>query len=259
METFYWPEGFGVARAVENTTTGLNCPRCNSGNTKFCYYNNYNISQPRYLCKACKRYWTKGGNLRNVPVGGGTRKNNNTRPSSSSSSSSSSKKVISNISPLKFSPDPNPTIFHNGETLNLDFDPLMSEFGNLPPIFELDFKDNLNPQNPSFSSSSFSDHLPVNSRVSMPVSNSDSVFSSSSSSSFNNHMDDYEPGPSFSLDGLDQNNVYGNNNYLQAVQENTITSSTSSTVATSDAGQFEQLFSDLNNGCWNGVMNFDSW
>ena len=27
------------------------CPRCNSDNTKFCYYNNYNIKQPRYLCK----------------------------------------------------------------------------------------------------------------------------------------------------------------------------------------------------------------
>ncbi|KAL6561024.1 hypothetical protein OROGR_003814 [Orobanche gracilis] len=259
METFYWPEGFGVGRAVGNTTsTALNCPRCNSGNTKFCYYNNYNISQPRYLCKTCKRYWTKGGNLRNVPVGGGTRKNNNTRPSSSCSSSSSSKKVISNLNPLKISPHPNPTILHNGETLNLDFDPLMSEFGNLPPIFELDFKDNLNPRNPSFSSSSFSDHLPVNSRISMPVSNSDSVFSSSSSSSssFNNHMDEFDPGLCFSLDGLDQI-VYGNS-YLQAVQENTI--STSSTVATSDAaGQFEQLFNDSNNGYWNGVMNFDSW
>ncbi|KAL6514492.1 hypothetical protein OROGR_020071 [Orobanche gracilis] len=252
METFYWPEGFGVGRAVGNTTTALNCPRCNSGNTKFCYYNNYNISQPRYLCKTCKRYWTKGGNLRNVPVGGGTRKNNNTPRPPSSSSSSSTKKVISNStsSPLKIPPDPNPSIFHNGETLNLDLDPLMSEFGNLPPIFELDFKDNLTPQNPSFSSSNFSDHLPVNSCISMPVSNSDSV----SSSSFNNHMDEFEPGLSFSLDGLAQNNVYGNN-YLQAVQENTI--SASSTVATSDAaGQFEQLFSDSNNWMLEWIHEF---
>ncbi|XP_074267764.1 uncharacterized protein LOC141591352 [Silene latifolia] len=52
----------------------LNCPRCDSTNTKFCYYNNYNKSQPRHFCKACKRHWTKGGTLRNVPVGGG-RKN----------------------------------------------------------------------------------------------------------------------------------------------------------------------------------------
>jgi hypothetical protein len=27
------------------------CPRCNSEDTKFCYYNNYNIKQPRYFCK----------------------------------------------------------------------------------------------------------------------------------------------------------------------------------------------------------------
>ncbi|KAK4421243.1 Dof zinc finger protein DOF5.7 [Sesamum alatum] len=52
----------------------LNCPRCGSTNTKFCYYNNYNKSQPRHFCKSCKRHWTKGGTLRNVPVGGG-RKN----------------------------------------------------------------------------------------------------------------------------------------------------------------------------------------
>ncbi|KAL9683319.1 hypothetical protein QQ045_015139 [Rhodiola kirilowii] len=51
----------------------LNCPRCNSTNTKFCYYNNYNPSQPRHLCKACRRYWTHGGTLRNVPVGGSSR------------------------------------------------------------------------------------------------------------------------------------------------------------------------------------------
>ncbi|KAH9303422.1 hypothetical protein KI387_015005, partial [Taxus chinensis] len=53
----------------------LKCPRCESTNTKFCYYNNYNQSQPRHFCKTCRRYWTKGGSLRNVPVGGGCRKN----------------------------------------------------------------------------------------------------------------------------------------------------------------------------------------
>ncbi|XP_031120568.1 dof zinc finger protein DOF1.6-like [Ipomoea triloba] len=51
----------------------LACPRCDSTNTKFCYYNNYNLCQPRYFCKSCRRYWTRGGALRNVPVGGATR------------------------------------------------------------------------------------------------------------------------------------------------------------------------------------------
>ncbi|KAK9062448.1 hypothetical protein SSX86_019634 [Deinandra increscens subsp. villosa] len=50
------------------------CPRCGSSNTKFCYYNNYSLTQPRYFCKGCRRYWTKGGSLRNIPVGGGCRK-----------------------------------------------------------------------------------------------------------------------------------------------------------------------------------------
>lgn len=27
------------------------CPRCKSEDTKFCYYNNYNIKQPRFFCK----------------------------------------------------------------------------------------------------------------------------------------------------------------------------------------------------------------
>ncbi|KAG2251758.1 hypothetical protein Bca52824_081894 [Brassica carinata] len=53
----------------------LPCPRCDSMETKFCYYNNYNVNQPRHFCKRCQRYWTAGGTMRNVPVGAGRRKN----------------------------------------------------------------------------------------------------------------------------------------------------------------------------------------
>ncbi|EPS66320.1 hypothetical protein M569_08458, partial [Genlisea aurea] len=52
----------------------LSCPRCDSINTKFCYYNNYNFSQPRHFCKSCRRYWTHGGTLRDIPVGGANRR-----------------------------------------------------------------------------------------------------------------------------------------------------------------------------------------
>lgn len=65
--------------AVEN----LRCPRCDSSNTKFCYYNNYNLTQPRHFCKTCRRYWTKGGALRNVPIGGGCRKSKSSGMSNS--------------------------------------------------------------------------------------------------------------------------------------------------------------------------------
>ena len=82
----------------------LPCPRCDSTSTKFCYYNNYNLSQPRHFCKSCRRYWTQGGTLRNVPVGGGTRKAAMTKRSrsatcsSSTSSSSSSSSTLTNSS-----------------------------------------------------------------------------------------------------------------------------------------------------------------
>ncbi|XP_021912192.1 dof zinc finger protein DOF2.1-like [Carica papaya] len=79
----------------------LKCPRCDSTNTKFCYYNNYSLSQPRYFCKSCRRYWTKGGTLRNVPVGGGCRKNKRPSSSSSSSASSASSKSRTHIDQLQ--------------------------------------------------------------------------------------------------------------------------------------------------------------
>ncbi|XP_052159807.1 dof zinc finger protein 4-like [Oryza glaberrima] len=75
---------FGGAAAVA-AVEEVRCPRCDSSNTKFCYYNNYNLSQPRHFCKACRRYWTKGGLLRNVPVGGGCRKPKRPAPLPSSS------------------------------------------------------------------------------------------------------------------------------------------------------------------------------
>lgn len=74
---------------------GLNCPRCDSTNTKFCYFNNYSLTQPRHFCKTCRRYWTRGGALRNVPVGGGCRRNkrNNKNRSSKSPSQAGPKSV----------------------------------------------------------------------------------------------------------------------------------------------------------------------
>ncbi|XP_062096581.1 dof zinc finger protein DOF1.4-like isoform X2 [Humulus lupulus] len=74
----------GIRRQQQPPPEQLKCPRCDSSNTKFCYYNNYNKSQPRHFCRACKRHWTKGGTLRNVPVGGG-RKNKRAKKSTTTS------------------------------------------------------------------------------------------------------------------------------------------------------------------------------
>lgn len=74
----------------------LKCPRCESLNTKFCYYNNYNLSQPRHFCKSCRRYWTKGGVLRNVPVGGGCRKTKRSKSKACSSDATPRERKSSN-------------------------------------------------------------------------------------------------------------------------------------------------------------------
>ncbi|XP_078163563.1 uncharacterized protein LOC144558595 [Carex rostrata] len=84
------PRGY-MSSASPPTQPPVKCPRCDSTNTKFCYYNNYNLSQPRHFCKACRRYWTKGGVLRNVPVGGGCRKSKRSSSTSKSSKSTSAK------------------------------------------------------------------------------------------------------------------------------------------------------------------------
>lgn len=105
----------------------INCPRCNSTNTKFCYYNNYSLSQPRYFCKTCRRYWTEGGSLRNVPVGGGSRKNkrsnNNNNNNNCSSSSTSSSSSLSSSKKLLLSDLPNPN------DLNLTYNPIPNSTG----------------------------------------------------------------------------------------------------------------------------------
>ncbi|GAB4844619.1 hypothetical protein Ancab_038020 [Ancistrocladus abbreviatus] len=140
----------------------LSCPRCNSTNTKFCYYNNYSLTQPRYFCKTCRRYWTQGGSLRNVPVGGGSRKNKRSTPSSSAATnaSSSSGSTLATSSPSSTKqqliiPDLNPpTTFtqlitahhhhhhqnsskihhHQGQDLNLAFPTTQDYQGIFQPV-----------------------------------------------------------------------------------------------------------------------------
>ena len=112
----------------------LNCPRCNSTNTKFCYYNNYSLTQPRYFCKTCRRYWTEGGSLRNVPVGGGSRKNKKVSSAAAgagaggitASSSSSSSSKLPDLNPPNLSSQ-NPKMLHGGQDLNLAF-PAMDNY-----------------------------------------------------------------------------------------------------------------------------------
>ncbi|KAG0502084.1 hypothetical protein HPP92_002156 [Vanilla planifolia] len=132
-------------RARPHKEQALSCPRCNSTNTKFCYYNNYSLNQPRYFCKTCRRYWTEGGSLRNVPVGGGSRKNK--RPSSSTFSPSASSLTSSTttaattatslVSELDHAPQMPlgaSNFYQGGKDLNLSFpnQNMGHEFGGFP-------------------------------------------------------------------------------------------------------------------------------
>ncbi|KAG5241553.1 hypothetical protein OIU78_028635 [Salix suchowensis] len=89
------------------------CPRCESPNTKFCYYNNYSLTQPRHFCKTCRRYWTKGGALRNVPIGGGCRKNKKIKSSTRLSSESKDSSASSEIAGFNFFHGLSPTVDFN--------------------------------------------------------------------------------------------------------------------------------------------------
>ncbi|XWS38013.1 hypothetical protein CRYUN_Cryun19dG0094300 [Craigia yunnanensis] len=224
MDTSQWPQGIGVVKPMEASRLtveirarpqkdqALNCPRCNSTNTKFCYYNNYSLSQPRYFCKTCRRYWTEGGSLRNVPVGGGSRKNKR-----------SSSKKLGDLTPpgLSHSASQNPKI-HEGQVLNLAYPPPTEEYNSLSKFVEVPFSTGNKSNHQNSSSSSTSAHLSamellktdINSRglssfMSMPVSDSNTVYSSGFP------IQDFKPTLNFSLDGFETS--YGN---LQGVQEN---------------------------------------
>ncbi|KAK4439961.1 Dof zinc finger protein DOF1.4 [Sesamum alatum] len=116
----------------------LKCPRCDSSNTKFCYYNNYSLSQPRHFCKACKRYWTRGGTLRNVPVGGGCRKNKRVKRHPASNS----------VDGISSSPTANPS--HHVQP-QIDLSPVSNHINN--PLF---YSLPTNPLELNFPFSSFS-------------------------------------------------------------------------------------------------------
>ncbi|KAK6149886.1 hypothetical protein DH2020_017411 [Rehmannia glutinosa] len=107
----------------------LNCPRCNSTNTKFCYYNNYNKSQPRHFCKSCKRHWTKGGTLRNVPVGGG-RKNKRPKISNAAGDCANTININAGLNLSAELPNENTEIFQLSNLSNFDMNASLIPISN---------------------------------------------------------------------------------------------------------------------------------
>ncbi|KAL3521679.1 hypothetical protein ACH5RR_019828 [Cinchona calisaya] len=249
MDTNQWPQGIGLqVTQIESNSQkqqaalerkprpqkeqALNCPRCNSTNTKFCYYNNYSLSQPRYFCKTCRRYWTEGGTLRNVPVGGGSRKNNKRSSSISSASSTLLNKKLPDLTPAGFSQ--NTPKIHESHDLNLTYPTTLSGLMQLP-----NFDENPNPSINSLISSTTTafDFLKSNSGLStmgfsslmsssIPFSDSNKIIYSSLQLP---PMQEFKPKlMSFSLDGFDDHSgtttttsSYGSLHHgVQEVQEN---------------------------------------
>ncbi|KAJ8748562.1 hypothetical protein K2173_003463 [Erythroxylum novogranatense] len=226
MDAASWPQDIKAAKPMEemgsDTCTRpvvdrkarpqeqLNCPRCNSTNTKFCYYNNYSLTQPRYFCKTCRRYWTEGGSLRNVPVGGGSRKNKR------SSSQASSK--IPDLNPpslSQFSSHENPKA-HEGQDLNLGFPTqgLIPHYVELPKTeASKDQHNNTSPSSSSYNSSHLSalellrtgiTSRGLSSFIPAPMPDSNTLYSTG----FPLQLQEFKPSLGFSVDGLGLENRY---------------------------------------------------
>ncbi|KAJ8764911.1 hypothetical protein K2173_010376 [Erythroxylum novogranatense] len=194
----------------------LNCPRCKSTNTKFCYYNNYSLTQPRYFCKTCRRYWTEGGSLRNIPVGGGSRKNKR-------SSSSSSKNLPAVVSPpsMSQSSTQNPRT-PESKDLNLVF-PSTQSFSELMQvrILENNYKNQISSPSSTSSTPQLSplelltgiSSRGLNSFMPMLIQDPNTVYST-----FGFPLQDSKPNLKFSLDGL--GTASSGYEIVQGVQEN---------------------------------------
>ncbi|KAA3460059.1 dof zinc finger protein DOF4.6 isoform X1 [Gossypium australe] len=287
MDTAQWPQEI-VVKPIEEIVTNtcpkptglerkirpqkeqaLNCPRCNSTNTKFCYYNNYSLTQPRYFCKTCRRYWTEGGSLRNIPVGGGSRKNKRSSSSSSSSISTSltsSKKLPGLVTPPSLSQcsTQNPKI-HDVQDLNLAFPTASQGYRSLSELVQVPLENNNKNQIPSSSSSSpttsqFSalelltgiTSRGFNSFIPMPVPDPNTVYTPG-----NFPMQDFKPTLNFSLDGL--GNGYGS---LHGVQETTGRllfpfEDLKQVSTTTDIDQHKDQGDST--GYWTGMLGGGSW
>ncbi|KAF3976218.1 hypothetical protein ACB098_01G133800 [Castanea mollissima] len=296
MDTAQWPQEIVVKpieEIISNTCPkpaslerkarpqkeqALNCPRCNSTNTKFCYYNNYSLTQPRYFCKTCRRYWTEGGSLRNIPVGGGSRKNKRSASSSSNSSSSntsSKNKLPDLVTPqsLSQSSTQNPKI-HEGHDLNLGF-PTTQDFRTLTELVQVPSinNDNSNKNQISGTSSTTTNTTTAshqlsalelltgitsrgfNSFMPMPVQDPNSVYTSGFPL-----VHDFKPTLNFSLDGLGVGSGYGS---FQGVQENSgrllfpfedlkqVSSTTNGIEQNKEQGDSA--------GYWTGMLGGGSW
>eukprot|EP00268_Persea_americana_P059374 TRINITY_DN7276_c0_g1_i2.p1 TRINITY_DN7276_c0_g1~~TRINITY_DN7276_c0_g1_i2.p1 ORF type:complete len:268 (-),score=56.56 TRINITY_DN7276_c0_g1_i2:462-1265(-) len=267
MDTDQWPQEVGLVKPMENTVSttcskpltekrtrppkdqALNCPRCNSTNTKFCYYNNYSLTQPRYFCKTCRRYWTEGGTLRNVPVGGGTRKNKR-----SSSSASTNSKKIPDLTPSNSSHSPSQnTRIHEVQDLNLAFR-TTPDYNNMSGFVELQGSENNNPSSTSFSEllRSGISSRGLNPFMPMPMLDPNITYPSGFG------LNELRPTFNFPLDG-----VIGGYGNIQGLNEGSgnlmFPLEDVKPVPSTDFEQHRGQGDDASGGYWNGMLGGGPW
>ncbi|KAI4337998.1 hypothetical protein L6164_016354 [Bauhinia variegata] len=265
MDTTQWAQGIGVVKPME---AGSKPPMLER-----------RARPQKDQALNCPRYWTEGGSLRNVPVGGGSRKNKRSTSSSSSTPSSqaapSSAKKLPDLTAPNFpqSASQNPKI-HQGQDLNLAYPPA-EDYSTISKFIEVPYSTedkghhhHRHLQNPS-SSSSASSQLSamellktgiassrgLNSFMPMSVSDSSTMYNSSG---FPLH--DFKPTLNFSLEGFE--NGYG---ALQGIQESTTGARILFPVedlkqVPSTTTEFEQNRSQADStGYWNGMLGGGSW
>lgn len=284
-------------RARPQKDQALNCPRCNSTNTKFCYYNNYSLSQPRYFCKTCRRYWTEGGSLRNVPVGGGSRKNKRSTPSSSTTTTTTTPSITTSSSQQEASknkllhpdlittttPTPNintfphihqssshqnPKIQYQGQDLNLAYPPPPDhqDYNHLQTSAMELLKTGISTSSSSTRGLNYSNFMPPT----MSLSESSPMYNNNNNSStiggfpplqdFKAHQ-----GLSFSLEGF-ENGGFGSSTLHGIHQENggarilfPVVEDLKQQVPNSTTTTASQGDSSTHHGYWNGMLGGGSW
>ncbi|XP_019414363.1 PREDICTED: dof zinc finger protein DOF4.6-like isoform X2 [Lupinus angustifolius] len=281
MDTGQWAQGIGVVKPMEGSSNppqppmlersrarpqkdqALNCPRCNSTNTKFCYYNNYSLSQPRYFCKTCRRYWTEGGSLRNVPVGGGSRKNKGSTPSSSSTTPTSSQQGPSKNQLPDFSASHNPKI-HQGQDLNLAYPPLSEDYNTISKFIEVPFSPEDKGHTHHLQNPSSSTIEPLKTGITttsfMPMSDSTTMYNSTG---FPPLQEFIKPGLNFSLEGFE--NGYGGG--LHGIQQGGTSGARilfppenlKQQVQNTDEFHDQNRNQGDSSGYWNGMLGGGSW
>ncbi|KAB5531599.1 hypothetical protein DKX38_018269 [Salix brachista] len=225
-----------------------------------------------------RRYWTEGGSLRNVPVGGGSRKNKRSS-SAPSTSAASSRKFPHDLTQPSFpqSASQNPKI-HEGQDLNLAYPPSADDYSNLSNFVEIPFdsteRNETHHQNPNPSRTSPShhhhhfSHMEFLKSTSMNSRGFSSFMSIPALSDPNNTMfstgfplQEFKSTQSFSLEGLE--NRYSN---IQGVHETG--GSARVLFPMEDLKQqvpsnteFEQNITrdSAPAGYWNGMLSGGSW